>query len=97
MDIPDHAITSPFTGSEKTKKAHERFEKHRELIVGWFREIYAIGRHSHRQWTCATCGARVGHSSQTAILQHLGSLKHLKAAGVELTEEEPSLLPPGQQ
>jgi hypothetical protein len=82
MDIPDHTITSPFTGRADKSAQHERFEKHRELIVAQFREIYEVGRHSHRPWSCDICGARIGHSTQTAILQHLGSMKHLRASGV---------------
>lgn len=84
--IPDHSIFNPFTGSQLKLKQHARFEKHRELIVTQFKKIYDVGRLSHHAWTCEMCGARMGCSTQTGILQHLATIKHLKACGIVLDD-----------
>lgn len=82
---PDHAIVSPHA---KLTVQHERFEKYRDHIIPWFKDIYALGRHSKRPWDCSVCDTRIGTCSQTSILQHLSSLKHLKAAGVLEDEKD---------
>lgn len=85
IDPPDHSIVSPY--ARKTAQ-YMLFEKYREHIIPWFKAIYALGRHSKRPWDCATCKTRVGTSSQTAILQHLSTMKHLRAAGVLQDEKD---------
>lgn len=90
LDPPDHTIVSPFgLSSAKLTVQHERFQKYRDHIIPWFKDIYALGRHSKRPWDCSVCSSRVNNSTQTAILQHLSTIKHLRAAGV-LDEEENS-------
>ncbi len=84
-DAPDYSIVSP---SARKTAQYELFEKYREHIIPWFKAIYALGRHSKRPWECATCQTRVGTSTQTAILQHLSSMKHLRAAGVLQDEKD---------
>lgn len=88
-EIPEHSIVSPFgTSTPRLRKETERFEKYREFIIPWFRDIYALNRHSSRPWVCKICGSRVSNSSQTTILQHLASKKHLRCAGFSECQDE---------
>lgn len=89
-DIPDHAITSPFTGDARRIKNHERFLKYQDYIRKWYKDIYALGRCSYRGWKCEICGSRIGSSTSTAILQHLATIKHLKAALGDLEHDSQS-------
>lgn len=84
-DAPNHSISSPHT---KNSPQDVRFEKYREHIIPWFKDIYALGRHSKRPWDCSVCNASIALSTQTSILQHLSSLKHLRAAGVLEDEKD---------
>jgi len=87
-DIPDHAIQSPFGMTTPQRiKSTERFNKYREYIVVWFRDIMSKHSISCRGFTCAICGADISSVKSGKILAHLASLKHLKAALGDKLEE----------
>lgn len=87
--IPDHCIQSPF-GRNGVAAIHndDRFNKYRALIVPWYRELYDKHMYTMRGFTCDVCGAKMRSSKSGAILGHLASKKHLRAAGVKLEEDE---------
>lgn len=81
--IPHHCIQSPFGRlSEVAIRSDDRFNKYRPHIIPWYQELYDKYMYSMGGFTCAVCGSRMNSSKSGAILGHLASKKHLKAAGV---------------
>jgi hypothetical protein len=88
-DIPDHAITNPFSlTTEKSHRAYDRFEKYREFIVEWFRDIHAVYSMKRGGFDCPVCNSYISSWKSSKVLAHLASLKHLKAALGDLEESD---------
>lgn len=87
-DIPDHAISNPFSlTTELCYRAHSRFEKYREFIVEWFRDIHAVYSMKRGGFDCPVCDSYLSTWNSSKVLAHLASLKHLKAALGDKLEE----------
>ncbi len=88
-DIPDHAISNPFSlTTEKSYRAYDRFEKYREYIVVWFRDIHAVYSMKRGGFDCPVCDSYLSTWNSSRVLAHLASLKHLKAALGDLEESD---------
>lgn len=88
-DIPDHAIRNPFSlTTEKSYRAYDRFEKYREFIVEWFRDIHAVYSMKRGGFDCPVCDSYLSTWNSSRVLAHLASLKHLKAALGDLEESD---------
>lgn len=88
-DIPDHAIHNPFSlTTEKSYRAYDRFEKYREFIVEWFRDIHAVYSMKRGGFDCPVCDSYLSTWNSSRVLAHLASLKHLKAALGDLEESD---------
>ena len=81
--IPDHCIQSPFGRlSPAAIKNDDRFNKYRDYIVPWYKEIYDKYMYATCGYTCPQCGSYLSSTKSGKILGHLASIKHLKAAGI---------------
>jgi len=79
-DIPDHSISNPFSlTNKKSSRQYERFERYREYIIPWYKDLYAL-HFQKKVFYCPVCDACITRINSSRMLAHLASFKHLRAA-----------------